>query len=132
MTGRLRTDADHYVAHKVRTFRQERDLSQKQLADALGVSFQQVQKYERGTNRITAGRLHALAAILNVRIDQFFEGMPASKRSAGEANGSTAAEFIETAEGLQLARAFMKIKDRRKRQQLLLFVKSLAEPDVLD
>ena len=132
MTGRLRTDADHFVANKVRMFRQERDLSQKQLADALGVSFQQVQKYERGTNRITAGRLHALAAILSVRIDQFFEGMPTPKKSAVDGHGTSAAEFIETAEGLQLARAFMKIKDRRKRQQLLLFVKSLAEPDTLD
>jgi transcriptional regulator with XRE-family HTH domain len=106
-------------------------MSQERLGDLLGLTFQQVQKYEKGVNRIGAGRLFEMARILNVPVDFFYEGVNAHTGQAGAADGESAPvmEFVSSGEGLQLSLAFMKIKDAKVRKRVLDLVKSLAEEE---
>ncbi len=109
-------------------------MSQERLGDLLGLTFQQVQKYEKGVNRIGAGRLFEVSRILGVPIDFFYEGV--SEHSAGgfaEAPASPPVmEFVSSGEGLQLSLAFMKIKDAKKRKAVLDLVKSLSSEEQKD
>ena len=105
-------------------------MSQERLADALGISFQQVQKYEKGANRISASRLQQTAHILQVPVSFFFEGGPATK---GEPTGQHSAPspayvsaFLATADGLALVKAFMALKDAKLRRSVVLLVSEIA------
>jgi transcriptional regulator with XRE-family HTH domain len=122
---------DVQVGNRVRIRRMLIGMSQERLGDLLGLTFQQVQKYEKGVNRIGAGRLFEVARILNVPIDFFYEGLNTIQPGAGE--GEAAAppvmEFVSSGEGLQLSLAFMKIKDTKVRKRVLDLVKSLAEEE---
>src|SRR5882724_10493133 len=107
-------------------------MSQEKLGDLLGLTFQQVQKYEKGVNRIGAGRLYEVARILGVPIDFFYEGVAAGQQGGGFAESESAPpvmEFVSSGEGLQLSLAFMKIKDPKVRKRVLDLVKSLAEEE---
>ena len=106
-------------------------MSQERLGDLLGLTFQQVQKYEKGVNRIGAGRLFEVAKILGVPIDFFYEGVGGSGEKSGfsEAGAPPVMEFVSSGEGLQLSLAFMKIKDPKVRKRVLDLVKSLAEDE---
>ena len=107
-------------------------MSQEKLGDLLGLTFQQVQKYEKGVNRIGAGRLYEISRILGVPIDFFYEGVTASAESGGFSGTRGAPpvmEFVSSGEGLQLSLAFMKIKDPKVRKRVLDLVKSLAEEE---
>jgi transcriptional regulator with XRE-family HTH domain len=106
-------------------------MSQERLGDLLGLTFQQVQKYEKGVNRIGAGRLFEVSRILNVPVDFFYEGLATSPHAANEADAAAppVMEFVSSGEGLQLSLAFMKIKDARVRKRVLDLVKSLAEEE---
>ena len=105
-------------------------MSQEKLGDLLGLTFQQVQKYEKGVNRIGAGRLYEVSRILGVPIDFFYEGVAAAPQGAGFAeSGAPVMEFVSSGEGLQLSLAFMKIKDPKVRKRVLDLVKSLAEEE---
>jgi transcriptional regulator with XRE-family HTH domain len=105
-------------------------MSQEKLGDLLGLTFQQVQKYEKGVNRIGAGRLYEIARILGVPIDFFYEGVAGSTEGGvGESEGVPVMEFVSSGEGLQLSLAFMKIKDPKVRKRVLDLVKSLAEEE---
>lgn len=99
-------------------------ISQEDLGKAVGVSFQQIQKYEKGANRIGASRLQRLAHALQVPISYFFEGM-----GAGEADndGDNIMAFLATAQGLALAKGFMRIKSPTVRRRILEFVAAVAE-----
>jgi transcriptional regulator with XRE-family HTH domain len=106
-------------------------MSQERLGELLGLTFQQVQKYEKGVNRIGAGRLFDVARILGVPIDYFYENVSSQ---AGGARGFSenepsppVMEFVSSGEGLQLSLAFMRIKDPKVRKRVLDLVKSLAE-----
>ena len=104
-------------------------MSQERLGELLGLTFQQVQKYEKGVNRIGAGRLFEVSRILGVPIDFFYEGV-ASQGEGGFSESEAAPpvmEFVSSGEGLQLSLAFMKIKDPKVRKRVLDLVKSLAE-----
>src|ERR1700746_441524 len=94
-------------------------MSQEKLGDLLGLTFQQVQKYEKGVNRIGAGRLFEVSRILGVPIDFFYEGVsgPSEERPGFSEPESTppVMEFVSSGEGLQLSLAFMKIKDPKVR-----------------
>ena len=103
-------------------------MSQERLGDLLGLTFQQVQKYEKGVNRIGAGRLFEIARILGVPIDFFYDGVGTSADSTPEA-APPVMEFVSSGEGLQLSLAFMKIKDPKVRKRVLDLVKSLAEDE---
>jgi transcriptional regulator with XRE-family HTH domain len=118
---------DVQVGNRVRIRRMLIGMSQERLGDLLGLTFQQVQKYEKGVNRIGAGRLYEVSRILNVPVDFFYEGVASSGPEAESA--PPVMEFVSSGEGLQLALAFMKIKDVRVRKRMLDLVKSLAEEE---
>jgi transcriptional regulator with XRE-family HTH domain len=119
---------DAQVGNRVRIRRMLIGMSQEKLGDLLGLTFQQVQKYEKGVNRIGAGRLYEVARILGVPIDFFYEGVAAQAGGFAEA-GPPVMEFVSSGEGLQLSLAFMKIKDPKVRKRVLDLVKSLAEEE---
>jgi transcriptional regulator with XRE-family HTH domain len=100
-------------------------MSQEKLADALGLTFQQVQKYEKGANRIGASRLLHIAGILDVSIESFFEGLP-GLRCGGSAGDSVMAEFMTIPESDRLVRGFMRLKDGEARRKVADLVDWLA------
>jgi transcriptional regulator with XRE-family HTH domain len=121
---------DVQVGNRVRIRRMLIGMSQERLGDLLGLTFQQVQKYEKGVNRIGAGRLFEMSRILNVPVDFFYEGVNAAPAHPGEeGQGPPVMEFVSSGEGMQLSLAFMKIKDAKVRKRVLDLVKSLAEEE---
>jgi transcriptional regulator with XRE-family HTH domain len=105
-------------------------MSQERLGELLGLTFQQVQKYEKGVNRIGAGRLFEIARILGVPIFYFYESVSeqlASGPGFAESESLPVLEFVSSGEGLQLSLAYMRIKDAKVRKRVLDLVKSLAE-----
>jgi transcriptional regulator with XRE-family HTH domain len=129
---------DRHIGAKLRLRRVVLGLSQTKLGEAIGVTFQQVQKYEKGANRIGAGRLEQLARFLEVSPSYFYEGAPtpagtsgfseSAARGFGEQSGADyVVDFVSTAEGLQLNKAFAKIRDPRVRKRIVDLVTSLAE-----
>lgn len=123
---------DAHVGARVRLRRMLVGMSQERLGELLGLTFQQVQKYEKGVNRIGAGRLFEVAHILGVPIDYFYDGVDANLAEAGgagfaESGGSPPVmEFLASGEGLQLSLAFMRLKDPKLRKRVLELVKTLA------
>ena len=118
---------DVQVGNRVRLRRMLVGMSQEKLGEMLGLTFQQVQKYEKGVNRIGAGRLYEVARILNVPVAFFYEGSESASASGSEA--APLLEFVSSGEGLQLTLAFMKIKDGKLRKRVLDLVSSLSEED---
>ena len=105
-------------------------MSQERLGELLGLTFQQVQKYEKGINRIGAGRLFEVAGILGVPVSFFYEDVDSTNPAGGFAEGEEpppVMEFLSSGEGLQLSLAFMRIKDVKVRRRILELVRSLAE-----
>jgi transcriptional regulator with XRE-family HTH domain len=121
---------DIHVGSRVRLRRTMIGMSQEKLGDALGITFQQIQKYEKGANRIGASRLQELARILSVPPAFFFEDAPpGAAPAAGFAEpsaGSYLVDFLSTPEGLQLNKAFALIRDPKVRRSILDLVASLA------
>ena len=122
---------DIQVGNRVRLRRMLVGMSQEKLGEMLGLTFQQVQKYEKGVNRIGAGRLFQVSQILGVPIDYFYEGavMQGDAVSAGFAEPTEnppVMEFLSSGEGMQLSLAFMRIKDPKVRKRVLDLVKSLS------
>jgi transcriptional regulator with XRE-family HTH domain len=121
---------DAQVGNRVRLRRMLVGMSQEKLGDLLGLTFQQVQKYEKGINRIGAGRLFHVAKILSVPIDYFYEDVTDANSMPGFAEDSAnppVMEFLSTGDGLQLNLAFMRIKEAKVRKRVLDLVKSLAD-----
>ena len=120
---------DSHVGGRVRMRRILAGLSQEKLGDALGVTFQQVQKYEKGTNRIGASRLQQISRVLEVPPSFFFEGAstgePGTRASFSET--SEVVDFLSTVEGLHLNRAFASIKDLKIRRKVVELVISIAD-----
>jgi transcriptional regulator with XRE-family HTH domain len=127
MNARGVHSTDKHVGGRVRMRRLMVGISQGRLGDALGVSFQQVQKYEKGTNRISASRLQQIADILEAPISFFFEGIPAPDAKGGPETGSYVNDFLATTEGLALARAFTKINKPQLRQCIVAVVEQIAD-----
>jgi len=119
---------DAQVGNRVRIRRMLIGMSQEKLGDMLGLTFQQVQKYEKGVNRIGAGRLFEISRILGVPIDFFYDGVAAPIDGRADATPPVM-EFVSSGEGLQLSLAFMKIKDPKVRKRVLDLVKSLANEE---
>ena len=125
---------DKHVGSRVRVRRVSIGMSQERLGGALGLTFQQVQKYEKGTNRIGASRLQQIAGILQVTPAYFFDKMPDEHAASGRQAAGLAedghnfvADFLSTAEGLMLNKAFMRIKEARVRKKGIDLVNALAE-----
>jgi transcriptional regulator with XRE-family HTH domain len=133
--AKIPNPTDKYVGSRVRMRRMMLGMSQEKLADALGLTFQQVQKYEKGTNRISASRLQAISQILDVPVHFFFEGAPhAGKVSQGSgAQGfgenpspSYVTDFLTTSDGLALVKAFVKIMDPGVRRSIVRMVEAIT------
>jgi transcriptional regulator with XRE-family HTH domain len=126
---------DKHVGSRVRMRRMMLSMSQEKLGDALGLTFQQVQKYEKGTNRIGASRLQQISQILQVPVAFFFEGapnIPGPGRSDGVSDAPSPAyvsDFLATSDGLALTKAFMRIKDSKLRRRIVDLVEQIAGED---
>ncbi|MEM0930573.1 MAG: helix-turn-helix transcriptional regulator [Pseudomonadota bacterium] len=131
---------DVHVGSRVRLRRMMQGISQDRLGEELGLTFQQVQKYEKGVNRIGASRLYEIARILSVPVQFFYDdygdgpetliGFAETQRSMEPKDER--ADFLatlSTPEGMQLCRAFSKIKDYQVRRRVLDLVKTLGEED---
>jgi len=131
MTRKSPNPIDVYVGNRVRLRRVLVGLSQEKLGEALELTFQQVQKYEKGTNRISASRLHKIAQILEVPIQFFFEGVSEVEQEGNlgfseNTNQIPMMDFLNSAEGLQLNKAFAEIHDPAVRRKFVELVKVLA------
>jgi len=134
MAPKLKTPnpIDVHVGSRVRLRRAIAKLSQSELGDALGVTFQQVQKYEKGTNRIGASRMQKIAETLNVPVSFFFEDAPGDKAgsegSGMEESGSAnfVMDFLSSSEGIELNRAFVRISNPAIRRRIIDMVRTLA------
>jgi transcriptional regulator with XRE-family HTH domain len=125
MGKRSRDPIDVEVAKRVRTLRLRRGLSQTELSEALGVTFQQVQKYERGANRISAGRLSRIAKVLGVPVAFFFADFKGRRREPAQAL-AVDFEFLQTGGAMRLIRAYARIDDRGTRLALVRLAECLA------
>ena len=135
MTKRDPNFVDRHVGNRVRMRRLLVGMSQEKLGELLGITFQQVQKYEKGINRIGAGRLFEVAGILGVPISFFYEDADANGTQSGFSEAGEpppVMEFLASGEGLQLSLAFMRIKDPKVRRRLLDLVRSLSDGNGLD
>ena len=125
---------DKHVGSRVRMRRMMLGMSQEKLGDALGLTFQQVQKYEKGTNRIGASRLQQIALILQVPVSFFFEGAPlppGKPYGLGDApSPSYVTDFLATTDGLTLVKAFMRIRNAKLRRRIVELVAEVAGEDV--
>ncbi len=122
---------DKHVGSRVRMRRMMLSMSQEKLGDALGLTFQQVQKYEKGTNRIGASRLQQISNILQVPVAFFFEGapdMPGGRAPGGKDAPSPTyvSDFLATSDGLALTKAFMRINDAKLRRRIVDLVEQIA------
>ena len=125
---------DKHVGSRVRMRRMMLGMSQEKLGDALGLTFQQVQKYEKGTNRIGASRLQQISNILQVPVSFFFEGAPKSLQTfaVGISEAPSPAyvsDFLATSDGLALTKAFMRIKNPKLRRRIVDLVEQIAGDD---
>lgn len=123
---------DQHVGRQLRTRRILLEMTQDTLATSVGLTFQQIQKYEKGTNRIGASRLQEIAKCLNVPPSYFFEGSPDAgvHEQPGFEDGAArhyVPDALSTAEGLQLNRAFRKIQDPKVRRRIVDLVVQIAE-----
>jgi transcriptional regulator with XRE-family HTH domain len=129
---------DVHVGSRVRMRRMLVGLSQEKLGDRLGLTFQQVQKYEKGSNRVSASRLYQMAQILSVPVQFFFDDLPETAKGtfASSPGFSEAAQetlimdFINSSEGLQLNKAFAEIPSPVVRRKVVELVKAMAGQDV--
>jgi transcriptional regulator with XRE-family HTH domain len=121
---------DKHVGGRVRMRRMMLAMSQEKLGNALGLTFQQVQKYEKGTNRIGASRLQQISHILQVPVAFFFEGAPnlygSTDRMKEAPSPSYVSDFLATAEGLLLTKAFMRINEPKLRRRIVDLVAEIA------
>ncbi|ANH09034.1 MAG TPA: helix-turn-helix transcriptional regulator [Shinella sp.] len=117
---------DIEVGRRIRQRRQMLGFSQSILAENLGVTFQQVQKYEKGTNRVGSSRLQNIARFLTCPVAYFFEGTDQIAREDGNVEGSNVTDFVMSSEGLQLNRAFLSISNGKVRRRFVALVKTLA------
>ncbi len=127
---------DRHVGSRVRMRRMMLSMSQEKLGDALGLTFQQVQKYEKGTNRIGASRLQQISIILQVPVSFFFEGAPTVGMPGGRQEGMGEApspayvsDFLATSDGLALTKAFMRIGNAKLRRRIVDLVEQIAGED---
>jgi Predicted transcriptional regulators len=119
---------DRHVGLRIRMRRKELGISQERLAESIGLTFQQVQKYERAANRVSASKLWEMSRALNTSISYFYEGLSDTPEPAGSnLPRETVQDFLMTAEGLELASSFPKIPQGRLRRKILDLVRVMSE-----
>jgi transcriptional regulator with XRE-family HTH domain len=133
MSTKAPNPVDKYVGSRVRMRRIMLGMSQEKLGEALGLTFQQIQKYEKGTNRVGASRIQQISEILQVPVSFLFEGGPttiAGAESGGEGTSPTyVSDFLATSEGLALTRAFTRISDAKLRRSFVVLVEKIADQE---
>ena len=135
MSTKAPNPVDKYVGSRVRMRRIMLGMSQEKLGEALGLTFQQVQKYEKGTNRVGASRLQQISEILQVPVSFLFDGGPTGTTANGFSEGASptyVADFLATAEGLALTRAFTRIADAKLRRSIVELVEQIAARETSD
>ena len=123
---------DQHIGARVRMRRKMLAMSQEQLADALGITYQQVQKNEKGANRIAASRLQQISHILQVPVAFFFEGAPDAAPHGSHGSALSAAQiddFVSDSDGLRLIGAFMRIDNAALRRRIVMLVQEIADDD---
>jgi transcriptional regulator with XRE-family HTH domain len=135
MTKKAPNPIDKHVGSRVRMRRMMIGMSQEKLGEKLGITFQQIQKYEKGTNRVGASRLQQIATALSVPPSFFFEGAPVPDAADGPGGFSEpsspayVSDFLATSDGLALTKAFMKIRDPKVRRRIVDLVQSMVGED---
>jgi transcriptional regulator with XRE-family HTH domain len=119
------TEIDKYVGGRVRMRRIMLDISQDTLGKKLGLTFQQIQKYEKGTNRMGASRLHEISVVLDVPVAFFFQELP-GQANRGQGLPQYLVEFMGTIQAQRLAKALGQISDKKMRTQLVTLIESIA------
>lgn len=136
MSAKAPNPVDKYVGSRVRMRRIMLGMSQEKLGEALDLTFQQIQKYEKGTNRIGASRLQQISDILQVPVSFLFEGGPTGSLNAeGLTDAPSPAyvsDFLATSEGLALTRAFTRISDPKLRRTIVDLVEQMASREQPD
>jgi transcriptional regulator with XRE-family HTH domain len=121
---------DKYVGNRVRMRRRELGMSQTKLADNIGLTFQQIQKYEKGANRMGASRLQQIASALQVHVTYFFEDAanlsPLINGTSALHSTAYVSEFLSINDGMALAKAFMQIKEPKLRRRIVSLVEQMA------
>ncbi len=126
---------DVHVGKRLKIKRSLLGLSQEKLAEAIGLTFQQIQKYERGMNRVSAGRLYELSRILEVPVTYFYEGLKSTNGTSqaqyglsdNKQEGFKNDDVMQSKETLDLVRTYYAIKDPEMRKDIMKFIKSMAE-----
>ena len=130
MTKKSPNPIDKHVGSRVRMRRMMINMSQEKLGEKLGITFQQIQKYEKGTNRIGASRLQQIANVLGVPVGFFFEGAPvlddSAKGFSEAASPAYVSDFLATSDGLALTKAFMTVTDSKVRRRIVDLVEAMA------
>src|SRR5438552_14558005 len=133
MSTKAPNPVDKYVGSRVRMRRIMLGMSQERLGEALGLTFQQVQKYEKGTNRVGASRIQHISQILQVPVAFFFEGaphQPGQPKGLGEApSPAYVFDFLATSDGLALTKAFMRIKESKLRRRIVNLVEEIVSDE---
>jgi transcriptional regulator with XRE-family HTH domain len=133
MTTKSPNPIDKHVGSRLRMRRMMLSMSQEKLGDALGLTFQQVQKYEKGKNRIGASRLQHLSGILEVPVAYFFEDAPSGDPSEPKAkelpSAAYVADFLATSDGLALTKAFTRIKNPKLKRRIVDLVREIVGDD---
>jgi transcriptional regulator with XRE-family HTH domain len=133
MINKVPNPIDRHVGARVRMRRMLAGVSQEKLGESLGITFQQVQKYEKGSNRISASRLQHIAQMLDAPVSFFFDGAPAGGMPQGgfsdAASMAYVSDFIATSEGVQLTKAFVRIKSVRVRRRIIDMVEAMADEE---
>jgi transcriptional regulator with XRE-family HTH domain len=129
--GRAPNPIDRHVGLRIRLRRRELGVSQERLADSIGLTFQQIQKYERAANRVSASKLWEVARALQTTINYFYEGLGETGAAGAETDSeeSDIQQFLMTPEGMELASLFPQIRRPRVRRRLLDLVRAMAEEE---
>ena len=136
MVKKVPNPVDRHVGSRVRMRRILVGMSQEKLGDALKLTFQQVQKYEKGTNRIGASRLQQISHVLGVPVEFFFDGSPQQvdrplhNGFEEQPDSLYVADFLATNEGVQLNKAFVKIRDPKLRRRVVDLVSAIAGDEI--
>ena len=124
---------DEYVGIRLRRMRRLTGYSQTKLAELLGITFQQIQKYEKGVNRISASRLQHIANIFQVPVSHFFEGAPVistpATDTAPEAPSPEVADLLATRDGIRLAKAFASIRNFKTRRRIVALTEAMGDAE---
>ena len=126
MSTKVPHSVDVHVGKRIRMRRMTINKSQTDLADSCGITFQQVQKYEKGTNRVSASRLQQFATILGVPVSFFFDGLASGRANQKNKHDDLAQQLLSTRFGVELTKAFMAINDKPMRRAIVAMVEEIA------